>query len=140
MWMRGLGLSLVATLALGQACAWADAGGFDGSWDVIAVCPSTGTAMGYTLQFPAQVTGGVLHGVYGTPGQASSMALDGTIQTDGSAKFMAKGLTGDSTFSAPKAKAGTPYSYEVAAAFKGSRGTGTRTDGTRVCNYSFTRR
>jgi hypothetical protein len=140
MWVRGLGLSLAAMVALGQACAWADAGGFDGNWDVIAVCPSTGTAMGYTLQFPAQVTGGVLHGVYGTLGQASSMALDGTIQTDGTAKFVALGLTGDSTFSALNAKPGTPYRYEVAATFKGSRGTGTRTDGTRVCNFSFTRR
>ncbi len=116
-----------------------DLAAFDGRWDVLALCPSTGDgALGYTLRFTAQVSAGVLHGLYGAEGKASSMTLDGTIQSDGSAKFAAKGLTGDSDYTQAKVKPATPYGYDVTATFKGSRGSGTRVGG-RVCNYTFTR-
>ena len=141
--MRSLILSAIV-LAVGGlpvAKAAADSASFDGTWDVIALCPSTADgALGYTLQFTAEVKAGVLHGVYGTAGKASSLTLDGTIQPDGSSKFAAKGMTGDSAFTQAKVKPATPYSYDVTASFKGSRGTGTRIGGTRICNYSFARR
>ncbi len=129
-----LGLLPVAKAASGPTA-------FDGTWDVIALCPSTTDgALGYTLRFSAQVKSGVLHGVYGTEGAASSMTLDGTIAPDGSAKFAAKGLTGDSVYTQARVKPATPYGYDVTATFKGSRGSGTRVGDTRICNYSFTRR
>jgi len=116
-----------------------DPAGFDGSWSVIALCPSTTDgAFGYTLQFAAGVKSGVLHGQYGTAGQPASLALDGPIAPDGTAKFAAKGLTGDSDYTQAKVKPATPYSYDVTAQFKGSRGTGTRVGG-RICNYTFQR-
>jgi hypothetical protein len=141
--MRSLVLSaIIMTVGLFPAGhAVADPAAFDGTWDVLALCPATTEgAFGYTLQFPAQVKAGVLHGVYGTEGKSSSMTLDGMIQPDGSAKFAAKGLTGDSAYSGANVKPATPYAYDVTATFKGARGTGTRIGGTRSCNYTFTRR
>ncbi len=138
-----LGLILAALLLPSGSpavAAGSDPAAFDGTYDVIALCPSTSDgAFGYTLQFTAQVTAGVLHGVYGTEGKPASMTLDGPIQPDGSAKFAAKGLTGDSDYTQAKVKSATPYAYDVNATFKGSRGTGTRVGGTRICNYSFQR-
>src|SRR5579862_1538329 len=119
--------------------AASDAAGFDGTWSVVALCPATGGGTSnYTLQFTAQVTAGVLHGVYAGDGKTSSLTLDGSIQPDGTAKFTAKGRTGDSSFSQNNAKPGTPYGYDVTATFKGNRGSGTRVGG-RVCNYTFVR-
>lgn len=136
------GLVLVAMLASSAVApagaAGSDPAAFDGAWDVIAVCPPAGSAMGYTLQFTAEVKGGVLHGVYGTAGQASSLTLDGPIQPDGTAKFAAKGLTGNAVFTGGQANQ-VPYAYDVTATFKGSRGIGSRVGGTRTCNYSFQR-
>jgi len=136
-----LAATLVSSAAVPAGAAGSDPAAFDGTWDVIALCPSTSDgAFGYTLQFTAQVQAGVLHGVYGTEGKPSSMTLDGAIQPDGSAKFAAKGRTGDSDYTQAKVKPATPYAYDVTATFKGARGTGTRVGGSRVCNYSFTRR
>jgi len=133
--------AMLAPSALAPAgAAGSDPAAFDGTWDVIALCPSTSDgAFGYTLQFTAQVKAGALHGVYGTEGKPSSMTLDGAIQPDGSAKFAAKGRTGDSDYTQAKVKPATAYGYDVTATFKGSRGTGTRVGGTRICNYTFTR-
>jgi hypothetical protein len=139
--VAALGLILSAMLmASAPPLAAADPAAFDGSWSVIALCPSTADgAFGYTLQFAAQVKGGVLHGLYGTEGKPASMTLDGAIQPDGSAKLAAKGFTGDSDYTQAKVKPATPYAYDVTATFKGSRGTGTRVGGTRICNYTFQR-
>ena len=138
-----LGLVLAGLLALWPLSPAAAAGSdsaFDGTWDVLVLCPATGDgAFGYTLRFTAQVKAGVLHGLYGTEGKASSLTLDGAIQSDGSAKFAAKGLTGDSDYTQAKVKPATPYGYDVDATFKGSRGTGARVGGARICNYTFTR-
>lgn len=140
--MRGLILSaIVVAIGLSPVMAAApDAAAFDGTWDVLVLCPSTADgAFGYTLQFTAQVKSGLLHGLYGTAGKPSSLTLDGTIEPDGTAKFAAKGLTGDSVYTQAKAKPATAYSYDVTATFKGSRGSGVRVGGSRTCNYTFTR-
>jgi hypothetical protein len=144
--MRATGLGLIfmtiaSSAALPALAVGSDPAAFDGSWDVIAFCPSTASGtFGYTLQFAAQVKSGLLHGVYGTEGKPASLVLDGPIQPDGSAKLAAKGLTGDSDYTQGKVKPATPYGYDVTATFKGSRGTGTWVGGTRICNYSFQRR
>jgi len=135
------GLTLTAMLLpafMGPAAVAApDPGAFDGTWDVLALCPAENGALGYNLRFTAEVKAGVLHGLYGTEGKASSMTLDGTIQPDGTATFAAKGLTGETFYT--NAKPATPYGYDVTATFKGSRGSGTRVGGTRTCNYTFVR-
>ncbi len=140
--MRATGLGLILMMLASSAVpAAADPATFDRTWDVLALCPATADgAFGYTLQSSAQVKAGVLHGLYGTEGKPSFLMLDGTIQPDGTAKFAAKGLTDDSDYTQAKVKPATPYGYDVTATFKGSRGTGTRVGGTRICNYSFQRR
>jgi hypothetical protein len=144
--MRAAALALLLNLAIAPvavssavAAGASDGTRFDGSWGVIALCPSTADgAFGYTLQFTAEVKAGMLHGQYGTAGQPASLALDGVIQPDGTAKLAAKGFTGDPDYTQAKAKPSTPYGYDVTARFEGSRGTGTRVGG-RICNYSFQR-
>ena len=113
---------------------------FDGTWTVILVCPRAADgAFGYTLQFDAGVKAGVLHGQLGSPGKPGSLALDGTIEPDGTSKLAAKGLTGDPDYTTGRVREATPYAYDVSAHFKGSNGTGTRIGG-RYCNFSFQRR
>lgn len=132
--MRALALLAVLIAALPAA---AHAATFDGGWNVIILCPNTADGVvGYTLQFTAEVKGGVLHGQQGTAGKPSSLALDGTIEADGTAKLSVKGRTGATIFTTNNAQEGTPYSYDVTARFNGSRGTGSRVGG-RVCNFSF---
>ena len=131
--------AVVMALGLSPAsAAGLDSAAFDGTWDVIAFCPSTDGALGYTLQFVADVKGGVLHGLYGTQGKPASMTLDGTFQPDGTAKLAAKGLTGDSDFSQGSIKPATPYGYDVTATFKGSRHR--HPDRQPHLRYSFQRR
>ena len=124
-------------LASDKSASPGSASRFDGSWHVTIVCQKhPDGASGYTLQFPAQVKDGFLRGVMGTEGTPNSLRLQGDIQTDGSAKFDAKGLTGDSRFTPKGAQSGTPYAYQVAARFEGSRGTG-RASLVRGCDVTF---
>jgi F0F1-type ATP synthase membrane subunit b/b' len=110
---------------------------FDGMWNVTIVCQKhPDGASGYTLRFLAQVKDGLLRGVHGTEGTANSLILQGDIQPDGSAKLDAKGLTGDPKFNPKGTQSGVPYSYQVAAQFEGSRGTG-RASLVRGCDLTF---
>ena len=133
---------LCAALVFGAipSGAASDTAAFDGTWIVILVCPhGADGAFGYTLQFDAAVKAGVLHGELGTQGKPGSLTLDGTIESDGTAKLAVKGLTGDPDYSTAHARQATPYAYDVSGHFKGSNGTGTRIGG-RYCNFSFQRR
>jgi len=116
--------------------ASSDAGRFDGTWDVSLACPPKDGGLGYTIRFPAFVKDGVLKGQFGTVGKASSLALEGRINSDGGAVIRAKGLTGDQKYLMQNSKSGMPYSYHVDASFSGSRGSGTRIEG-RSCNLMF---
>jgi hypothetical protein len=131
-------LALVAALWSGSVMA-GDPGSFDGHWNVLVLCPNTPEGViGYTLRFSADVKGGTLHGQQGTPGQSSSMSLDGTIEPDGTAKLTVKGKTGSGFYTTGNVPSGSPYGYDVTAKFQGARGSGERV-GDRVCNYTFTR-
>jgi class 3 adenylate cyclase len=113
---------------------------FDGAWSVIVDCPKhSDGALGYTLEFIAQVKNGVLQGEHGTEGNANWLRLQGDIQPDGSAKLDAKGLTGDPRYNVKSVQRGVPYAYQVDARFDGSRGTGRRLQ-LRACDLTFTRR
>ena len=94
--------------------------------------------MGYVYELVAQVKDGYLRGEQGTEGAPGSLKLHGEIQPDGSARLDAKGLTGDPKYNVKGVSSGVPYSYQVAARFEGSRGTGRRLQ-LRACDLTFTR-
>jgi hypothetical protein len=121
------------------AAETADAGRFDGKWDVTLVCPrSANGATAFTFAFSAEVTHAVLHGENGVVGHPGWMALNGLIQPDGTATLDAKGLTGQSQYDVQHTDGGIPYHHAVTAHFEPSRGAGTWVT-PRVCNFTFTR-
>ena len=126
-----IGLAAIPPRALA-----AEAGPFDGTWNVALSCQATSGLNAYAYQFTATVASGLLHGEYGTPGHPSSVSLDGTIEPTGTAALFAKGLSGepDHRFTNPPQSA--PYAYRVTARFDGSQGTGSRVQGGN-CNFTF---
>jgi class 3 adenylate cyclase/Skp family chaperone for outer membrane proteins len=112
---------------------------FDGTWNVTVDCAKTADgAFGYVLEFVAQVKDGVLRGEQGTEGAPSFLRIQGSIQPDGSARLDAKGMTGDQKYNANGVQRGIPYSYQVAAQFDGTHGSGRRLQ-LRACNLTFVR-
>jgi class 3 adenylate cyclase len=112
-------------------------GHFDGTWNVTVECyRHTDGALGYTLEFVAQVKDGFLRGEQGSEGAPGSLRLEGEIQPDGNAKLDARGRTGDPRFNAKNVRSGVPYAYDVIARFEGSRGTGHRVQ-LRKCDLTF---
>ena len=112
-------------------------GRFDGKWNVTVECPKHDDgALGYTLDFVAEVKDGYLRGEKGSEGSAGSLRIEGPIQPDGRGTFDAKGVTADPRFNVKSVRSGTPYAYTVAARFEGSRGTGRRLQ-LRACTLAF---
>ncbi|MEO8739256.1 MAG: adenylate/guanylate cyclase domain-containing protein [Casimicrobiaceae bacterium] len=112
---------------------------YDGNWNVTVACTSTPDgALGYTFVFVAQVKDGLLRGEYGIEGTASSLQIQGPIQPDGSARFSARGITGDRRYSVNEVAKGTQYRYTVAATFDAARGSGKRQE-MRPCDLTFVR-
>ena len=131
-------ISLALALLPGASLA-AGTRNFDGLWQTTLSCPPAQDAPGYSHQFVSTVKGGVLYGVFGTVGEASSLELDGSIAPDGSAKLYVKGRTGSTEYDEPNTPRGTPYSYSVDAHFAASSGTGTRVE-TRPCAFTFAKK
>jgi class 3 adenylate cyclase len=112
---------------------------FDGNWSVAVACSNTADgALGYHLEFTAQVKDGVLHGEKGIEGSPGSIRLDGPIRSDGSATLSARGTTSDAKFSVNAVAKGSPYAYHVDATFDDARGSGKRVE-LRPCELHFTR-
>jgi hypothetical protein len=109
---------------------------FDGLWLTTLSCPPAEDAPAYTHQFVSTVKGGVLYGVFGTVGEASSLELSGSVAPDGTAKLFVKGRTGSTEYDEPDTPRGTPYSYSVDAHFAALSGTGTRIE-SRPCTFQF---
>ncbi len=133
----------LAAIAISALAGWTVPGHaaspFDGTWAVVVTCPTAADgAFGYIYHFSAAVVDGVLHGENGVRGMPSWLALDGRIQSDGSAVLAADGLTGQPQYSVGRVVKLTPYHYRVNARFGASHGTGTRIE-TRPCNLDFAR-
>lgn len=113
---------------------------FDGTWKVTLVAPNYkdahGTALGFTYDFTAQVKDGAIHGEHGEKGKPAWLAVEGTIQADGSALLTANGVTGNATYSAGGVASGTKFTYHIKAQFEGAKGTGSRVEG-RTVNFTF---
>jgi hypothetical protein len=113
---------------------------FDGTWNVNVECPKhPDGAFGYVIGLVAEVKDGYLRGEKAAEGAAGEIRIEGLIQPDGTAKFEVKGSTGDEPKVLLKGvRTRTPYGYDVAARFEGSRGTGRRLQH-RACVLTFTR-
>jgi adenylate cyclase len=113
---------------------------FDGLWNVNVECSKhPDGAFGYVIGLVAEVKDGYLRGEKAAEGRAGEIRIEGLIQPDGTAKFEVKGGTGDDPkFLLKGGRTRTPYSYDVAARFEGSRGTGRRLQH-RVCVLTFIR-
>jgi hypothetical protein len=118
---------------------------FDGNWWVTMGAQDynnpnkQGLSHAFEFHFPATVTHGVLHGERGTRGQPAFYELNGPIQSDGTALLSASGLTGKQEYNQGLVPPGTPYSYTVKVAFKGSSGTG-NSIGARTRIFHFTKK
>jgi TIR domain-containing protein len=111
---------------------------FDGTWQTTYTCPAAGSALGFSFQFNSQVKDGVIHGVHGTPGERSSLVLDGKLQSGGDAAMTAKGVVGSATFAVGGQPGGTPYAFHATAHFDRNAGNGHRIEG-RPCDLTFTK-
>jgi hypothetical protein len=110
---------------------------FDGKWRTTVSCEAARDALGYSFRFISEVKNGKLRGLYGTEGKPSSLLIEGTVSTDGTAKLYATGRTGSKEYVPGRdTPRGTEYSYSIEAHFQGATGTGTRVEG-RPCSLQF---
>jgi hypothetical protein len=109
---------------------------FDGTWQTTYTCAPAGPALGFSFQFNSQVKDGVVHGVHGTPGERSSLVLDGKLQSGGEAAMTAKGVVGSASFAVGGQPGGTPYAFHATAHFDHAVGNGHRIEG-RPCDLTF---
>jgi class 3 adenylate cyclase len=116
--------------------AMASGARYDGVWSVTVVCTPSDRALGYKLEFDAQVKDNFLHGELGVEGKSSWLRLQGAIQPDGSAMLDAQGITGDPKYNVNSAAQGMSFNYHVAAHFDSDRGTGRRLE-VRACDLRF---
>jgi hypothetical protein len=131
-------VSLVAAMLPVRPCQ--AAGPFDGTWSVTQDCPpAPDGARSYKFLFDATVQDGQLIGQYGTRDKPSSQTLSGRISRDGSARLMARGLSGKAENTLGFSQSGSAFSFPVTAQFDSRQGVGQRTAG-RICNFSFVRK
>jgi hypothetical protein len=113
------------------------AASFDGAWSVLQVCDSTQEgARGYTWRYDATVKDGHLVGQYRIKGQSPSMTLEGQIKSDGSAAFIAEGISASADYNIGFAQSQSRISFRVIAKFEDTAGTGSRV-GVRPCKFTF---
>ena len=132
-------LLMAALVAAASPASAQPASQFDGTWGVIFSCPATpGGTAGYTRRFLAGVRGGVLHGEIGVANQAGFLALDGSIESNGSTLLTGHGFTGDPNYVVGRSAPATPYSFHLQTRFSGTSGTGSRTE-VRRCDAVFSK-
>ena len=128
----GVALAL-AQVELGLA---AGAGPFDGTWSVQVDCPSLGDVEGYNWRFPAQVSSGVMSGLYRSPTNSAMGRISGRIRPDGAALLTVVGRTGPEQVAVGHERPGTPFRYTVDAHFDARSGSGKRNE-RRACALTF---
>src|SRR5690242_12996909 len=127
--MLRIGLAVVVLGFVSFGASAQDARSFDGNWATTVACgPTEDGTRGYTLSFWAQVSNGMLRGVYGTEGRPPWLRLEGPIAPGGSAMLIAQGQSGDPDYAVGRVRTGTRVSYRVQAQFAGSQGSGKRLD------------
>ena len=111
---------------------------FDGIWLGHLVCEPTPSGLpGWRTELTGRVTDGVFHAEIGRIGKPGSETFDGTIEPDGTADILQKGLSGQrDPFHRPL---GTEFNNKYLTKFDGSHGSGTRAN-RPSCNVNFTKR
>ena len=112
---------------------------FDGNWDVMLNCTSSGNAQGFTRGLAATVANGVFHAEAQGQGGVNRLEIDGQIPPDGKTTLSAHGTTGASTYTLNNRPPGSPYAFTVDAQFERARGSGKRNEA-RPCNLVFVKR
>ena len=142
--MRGNWVAIVAAVGLVFAPGWiargiaAGAGPFDGTWTVEVDCPRVGDIEGYNWRFQAQVSSGLLSGLYRSPTDSAMGRLSGRIRPAGGAVLTMVGRTGPEPYAVGHVRAGTPFRYTASAHFDGRSGSGKRNE-QRARALMFTR-
>jgi len=130
------------TLVGSPAFAQAQAGPFDGAWNVTMTCPphneADDDAKGYTHRFVAEVQRSRMRGTHGTEGEPGWHFLHGKINDDGSATLRLDGIVNNPRFAINDAQRGKEYTYRIKAQFEPGSGAGQRLTG-RACEFRFTR-
>ena len=141
--MMSIKLIFLCALFTIAAIAETKAGSFDGRWQVTLETPEytdpTGmVARGYTLEFPAEVKDGGLHGDRAIRGQPGWLQIEGAIRANGDAMLQVNGIVNRPEYALTHAETGHAYKYAVKAHFDGGRGSGTRIGG-RISRFTFVR-
>lgn len=99
---------------------------FDGVWAGKLVCEGVTTAPGWKYDLIGRVTNGSFHAAIGQAGKPGSEVFKGSIEPDGSAAIIQKGLTGskDPYHRLP----GTEFGNRYYIIFDGRRASGVRSD------------
>lgn len=134
-----LALAISATTSIAQTAA--APARFDGNWSVRIDCPSnsepSGTK-GYVYDFPATIEKSFLSGTRGEPSAPGYLHIEGVIRPDGTAELRANGRTGNPDFAVKHPASGSTYTYQIAAQFASTKGTGQRLKA-RVCTFVFSK-
>lgn len=134
--------ALTVVCSLAAAPGFAQAPRFDGSWNVVMICPAhdgaDDDAKGYTHRFSAEVRGSQIQGTHGKEGEPGWHYLHGRIQEDGSATLRLEGVVNNPKYAINKAERGKRYSYRIKAQFEEQNGIGQRIT-SRACEFRFTR-
>jgi hypothetical protein len=113
---------------------------FDGIWLGKLVCEPTKSGLpGWSYELAGKVADGVFHAERGRVGKPGSQTFDGTIEPDGTADILLKGLSGDPQRDPFHRPIGTEFSNKYLTKFEGSHASGTRAD-RASCSVNFTRR
>ena len=113
---------------------------FDGLWLGKLVCEATASGLpGFEREFGGRVKDGVFHAETGRVGKPGSQTFDGTIESDGTADILQKGLSGNPQRDPFHRPSGTEDNNKYLTKFDGSHGSGTRSD-RASCSVNFTRR
>ena len=133
--------ALLCLPAAGRAQATA-AYPYDGRWTASLVCedarPQGSLVKGYTWQFPAVISNGVLEAQFGRPDANGSGHISGPVQADGSAELRVEGRTGEPDYTVGKVMPGSKFSYRLRGRFEGDGAVLDRVE-LRPCRATFVR-
>lgn len=132
----------VSCAVLASSAAHAQRSKFDGTWNVVMVCPPHSSekddAKAYTHRFSAEVLESQLRGTHGKAGEPGWHFLHGKINADGSATLRLDGIVNSPAHAINEASRGKEYTYRIKAQFEATVGEGQRLTG-RVCQFKFSR-
>jgi hypothetical protein len=108
-------------------CAFA-ARPFDGIWTVDVDCASVGDVEGYNWRFPAEVSSGVMSGLYRSATSSAMGHISRRVRPDGAALLTMFGRTGPEQRAVGHERSGTPFPYGADAHFAARGGSGKRNE------------